>query len=395
MALKLITFNCRGLQDFLKRKKTFHYLKSLSSDICFLQETHLDKKDEILCRNQWGESAFFSSFTSNSRGVGIFIRNTVTFKLLSLFSDSEGRFLILKGVFNDLYMTLVNVYAPNHDDPDFLLHVFAEIDKINSPVLIVGGDFNSVLGPLDYQGSKLHHSNKKNCELLSIIVEEYGLVDVWRHFHPNLRQYTRHQKTPRVLSRLDFFLISTNFLDNCVSSKIMPGIQSDHSIVQIAFNDNQPKRGKGFWKMNCHFLLNDSDFVKHIKEIIKEFKENHKNSECNPNILWDALKACITGVCIGYFSRKKKERNREKGELLLNIDKIRMQLSTTVNADLLTQLEELEEKLNKIYDYETKGNIIRSRVRWFEEGEKSSKYFCNLENRGFNKKMANGHNTKY
>ena len=386
MALKLITFNCRGMQDFFKRKKTFLYLKSLGSDICFLQETHLDQKDEILCRNQWGESAFFSSFSSNSRGVGILIRNTVSFKVLSLFSDPEGRFLILKGVFNDLNMTLVNVYAPNQDDPDFLLRVFTEIDKINSPFLIVGGDFNSVLGPLDYQGSRLHHSNKKNRELLSIIIEEYGLVDVWRHFHPNLRQYTRHQKTPRVLSRLDFFLISTNFLDNCVSSKILPGVQSDHSIVQIAFNDNQPKRGKGFWKMNCHYLLNDSDSVDHVKEIIKEFKDNHKNSGCNPNIIWDALKACITGVCIGYFSRKKKERNREKNELLLNIDKIRTKLSITDDADLLTQLEEFEEKLNKIYDYETKGSIIRSRVRWFEEGEKSSKYFCNLENRSFNKK---------
>ena len=44
---------------------------------------------------------------------------------------------------------------------------------------------------------------------------------------------------------------------------------------------------------------------------------------------------------------------------------------------------------HNIYDYETKGLIIRSRARWLEEGEKSSKYFCNLENRLWKKKSIN------
>ena len=245
------------MQDFHKRRKIFHYLRNTGTDIPFLQETHSDKKDESLWKTQWGELAFFSSFSSNSRGVGILIRNSVSFKLLSVFSDPDGRFLILKGILNDLHVTLVNIYAPNNDDPDFLLRVFAEIDKLDSPILIVAGDFNSVIGPLDYQGTRQQHSNKNSSEMLSVLIEEYGLVDVWRHFHPNCRQYTRHQKIPKVLSRLDFILISTNFLDNCVSSKILPGIQSDHSIVQLTFNDNQPKRGKSFWKMNCHYLHHD------------------------------------------------------------------------------------------------------------------------------------------
>ena len=40
MALTLSTFNCRGIQDTFKRKKIFHYLRSVKSDIIFLQETH-------------------------------------------------------------------------------------------------------------------------------------------------------------------------------------------------------------------------------------------------------------------------------------------------------------------------------------------------------------------
>ncbi len=53
---------------------------------------------------------------------------------------------------------------------------------------------------------------------------------------------------------------------------------------------------------------------------------------------------------------------------------------------MISQLDELNFELNKILDFETKGLIIRSRSRWVEEGEKSSKYFCNLEKRISDKK---------
>ena len=125
MTIKLNTFNCRGLQEFYKRTKIFHYLKSLGTDIIYLQETYSDKKDEMLWKTQWGELAFFSSFNSASRGVAILIRKTVSVQVLSIFSDPEGRFIILKAILNDLQMTLVNIYAPNKDDSDFLLKVFA------------------------------------------------------------------------------------------------------------------------------------------------------------------------------------------------------------------------------------------------------------------------------
>ena len=160
--------------------------------------------------------------------------------------------------------------------------------------------------------------------MLSVIIDEYDLVDVWRNFHPNLRQYTRHQKLPRVLSRLDFILVSGNFLKNCEKSKILTGIQSDHSIVSLHFNDNQPVRGKGYWKLNCHYLQYDADFVNLLKEKIREFKDIHKDSDCNPNTLWDSLKCVINGISIEYSTRKKKERKKEKEQLTIDIDKIKI-----------------------------------------------------------------------
>ena len=77
-------------------------------------------------------------------------------------------------------------------------------------------------------------------------MEEFNLSDIWRTFHPNLKQNTRHQNHPKVLSRIDFILVSDNFVTNCSQSKICPGIQSDHSLVTLNFKGAQPLL-KGVW----------------------------------------------------------------------------------------------------------------------------------------------------
>ena len=51
-----------------------------------------------------------------------------------------------------------------------------------------------------------------------------------------------------------------------------------------------------------------------------------------------------------------------------------------INFDSLEEKKVALENLRKEY---LQGHMIRSRARWIEEGEKPSKYFCNLESRNF------------
>jgi mannosylglycoprotein endo-beta-mannosidase len=159
-------------------------------------------------------------------------------------------------------------------------------------------------------------------------------------------------------------------------------------VVTLDFNDGHPIKGPGFWKLNCHFLHNDADFITHIKGKINDFKVIHQNSTCNPNIIWDSFKCTIAGYCMEYCSRKKKERNVEKLSIMNDIEKVKALISEGSSDDdsCVQRLSLLEAQLNKIVDFETRGLIIRSRVRWMEEGEKSSKYFCNLKKRSCEKK---------
>ena len=142
---------------YQKVARYFHYLRNIESDIILLQETHCDKNDEKFWKPQWGEQGWFASFSSNSRGVAILIRNSVSVKVNSYFCDPNGIFLFLNATLNDIPVTLVNIYAPNNDDPHFLLEVFAEIDKFDNSSLIIRGDLNAAISPLDYQGTRQQH----------------------------------------------------------------------------------------------------------------------------------------------------------------------------------------------------------------------------------------------
>ena len=50
------------------------------------------------------------------------------------------------------------------------------------------------------------------------------------------------------------------------------------------------------------------------------------------------------------------------------------------------RLNEAKESLELFYEEKTKGIIIRARARWHEHGERSTKYFLNLEKRNHVKK---------
>jgi len=394
MVLKFSTFNCRGLQDSFKRKQIFSFFHKKKDDIIFLQETHCSETDEKFWASQWGGHSWFASFASNSRGVGILIKSNHQILVNSCDKDPAGRYIILNIVIDGFNLVLVNIYAPNNDDPDFFFDIFAKLDNIQSSHLFIAGDMNAALGPLDYKGSCSTHSNTRSRNALNSLIDEFNLMDVWRTEHPNSRVFTRHQKNPPALSRLDYILASNDFVNNISDSDIVCGVKSDHSIVKCKLSTDEPPKGKGYWKLNCHYLHHDADFVNFIKSKIIEFKDIHKDSQTDPHVTWDAFKCTITGHCIQYCCRKKSEQRKVKKDLLEKIEKVKGQISDKNECDvnssefseLINTLSSLEENYNKILDQETAGLIVRSRIKWAEHGEKSSKYFCNLEKRSNDKK---------
>ena len=51
------------------------------------------------------------------------------------------------------------------------------------------------------------------------------------------------------------------------------------------------------------------------------------------------------------------------------------------NHENLESYHNIKNKIEEIYEKKTEGARIRSKCLWYEEGEKSSKFFLNLEKR--------------
>ena len=93
----------------------------------------------------------------------------------------------------------------------------------------------------------------------------------------------------------------------------------------------------------------------------------------------------IRGKTISYASFKKK-MERGKEEMLLK------EISTLQKKVTDDNVKLLEDKLNQLQEIRAikiQGMAVRSKVRWMTEGEKTSKYFCSLENQHFSCKAMN------
>lgn len=103
------------------------YLRKHNIGIALLHETHLTDSEHQNLKKQWPGQVFFSSFTSQSRGVAILIDKNIPFQMESVAKDKSGRYIILRGIIAMQRITLVNVYRPEMEGADFIHNLFFQI----------------------------------------------------------------------------------------------------------------------------------------------------------------------------------------------------------------------------------------------------------------------------
>ena len=90
--------------------------------------------------------------------------------------------------------------------------------------------------------------------------------------------------------------------------------------------------------------------------------------------VWDWINT--TSVCaISYSKNKAKQRKVEEMHLQNDYDKVTKMFVSDPSDLNKIRLNEIKEKLELFYRERFKGIIIRARPRWYEHGERSSKYF--------------------
>ena len=84
---------------------------------------------------------------------------------------------------------------------------------------------------------------------------------------------------------------------------------------------------------------------------------------------------------ISYASHVKKV-DREK-EAILNDKIIKIEQSNPLSEGDALELERTKDELEQLRKKKIEGIAIRCRANWINDGEKPTRYFCNLENRHF------------
>ena len=84
--------------------------------------------------------------------------------------------------------------------------------------------------------------------------EELNLTDIWRTLKADKHRYTWRRKKPEIQCRLDFFLISSDFICDTNLAHIVPGYKTDHSMILLKIASHYNRRGRGFWKLNTSLL---------------------------------------------------------------------------------------------------------------------------------------------
>ena len=102
---------------------------------------------------------------------------------------------------------------------------------------------------------------------------------------------------------------------------------------------------------------------------------------------WELLKIKVKEYTQRFCRKKSVTEKNIRSILEERLRSLEIKIDVNVhNAELENDYSKVKTKLEKIYQAEAKGAGIRARVKWIEQGERSTKYFLGLEKNCVRKK---------
>ena len=374
--ITFVSWNVHGIRSQAKKTKILDYVTKLKADILLLQETHLLQTEDKSLLTPNFHQIFSSCHNSRQRGVSILIHKSLGFSLKNVMTDAEGRYVILQAMIFDKLYTIINLYAPNNDEPTFFHTVFSVLSNISADsITLIGGDFNTVLNPfLDRSGITTKVIDSNSAKTIQDYMEDFGLSDCWRLKNPQKREYTFLSSVHKTFSRLDFFLIN-NSIVNKMTTKIHPIIISDHAPISISLRIESQYKPTSTWRFNLS-LLKDPEFDRMVRREWADFLEINDVPEISPSLLWETGKAVIRGKIISYSSYKKKQEQQQMNDLENNIKKLTEEFANDPQNDLWIKLQKIKIELDDILSKKTEFILQQLRYKNFEFNNKSGKFLA-------------------
>ena len=404
--IKIVTFNTNGLGDKKKLRRLVRKVDPIVSKggIVMLQETHLKEVDYLT--SIWKNNLATNCTSTNSAGVLTLYSNE--YKLEEEFSDKKGRQLIIVISTEEEKLIVANAYYPNDHKESLIFNseICEEILRLQQKhpdaETIYAGDFNMCVTS---ETDSLNRGRTKQEDEATALLSQNNIVmeitDSYRSKQPK-EGYTWSRG--ECLSRLDYTFMTRNLINRVTAVRTDWAFEkSDHAAVIISVNPKESTvKGPGLVKINTK-ILNDPQVVKKIEEEIKSMMEQ-VNEDWNPHLKLEFLKVCIRTIFASRVMEIRKEKNVEITEAedeLNQINSLKIKILEEYKQANIKSDADPQEKLRKIEtaimnmssvlcklrnELSNKLKFI-STAKWFEYGEKSNKFFMNLNKRKQNQKL--------
>ena len=244
-SMNVSTMGCRNSKTYLKVEG----VTSFKHDIIFLCDLRLkDKESEIKKMFGLNRNACYKLYANSSkesRGVAIAIKRSIPQEVIDTYSTLDNNILLLKIRVNGVLCALGSVYGPNENNVNFFVNLKNKLRNWGLP-FVIGGDFNTILDQslgelnLDRVGGG-RAPNSRNAAVINNWIAEGDCFEPFRSLYPEQKEisYIPFRNVgggdPYGKTRLDFFLISEDFIDQVKKVKYEErmSFDFDHKFVSL------------------------------------------------------------------------------------------------------------------------------------------------------------------
>jgi hypothetical protein len=273
--------------------------------------------------------------------------NKADFKLTLIKRDKEGHSIQIKGKIHQNEITIINLYAPNVNVPNFIKHALKDLKTYANSSRVTVEDCNTPLSLIER--SSKQRINKEILEL-NHTIDQMDLTSAYRIFHSTDAKYTFFLAAHGNISKIDHIFGHEASLSKYKKTKIIPCILSDHKALKLEINNkNSSKKHANNLKLN-NTLLNE------IKEEIKSFLEVHENENRTYQNLWDTAKAVLRGKFIAISVYIERSETFHINDLRVQFKLLENQEQANPKASRRSEIIKIKAEINEI---EIKNNIER------------------------------------
>lgn len=398
--VKTLTYNVRGLNDQSKMRHLINilnkdYLNKEYDAVIALQETNIVK--EGLIPYIWRGNFVLTAGAGNARGCLTLLSSHLNVIERSEIED-RGHIVVCQRSDSQLVnYVIANVYGPNKHDNEKITFFENVLDKItemeikyNCHNVIILGDLNITFSEKEMKNRLYSMTEKRKANVIKSLFRDANVTDIWAR-DP---KFTWRRPNTDTFSTLDRILYRSELLKPIGNGEVDWSFGfSDHAAVKLNFKTPQEQvrpRGNRLPRLDPS-LLNDERTKARLQEEFRSLLEMALDT-WDPHTKLEYAKMCLRTVAEKNQADRKKTEATIESEINEALNRAINELASEADPeDRIAIIERIENLRNKKCGLiEEKGARLAARLatKWYNEGEKSTKYFYRILNRTMPDKLS-------